>query len=62
MKRTVGVFLLAIAMGMLLMLFISNKFVGCIIIALLFVLGYYILHRLETPQSGDNRWIILSVS
>ena len=42
MKRTVGVFLLAIAMGMLLMLFISNKFVGCIIIALLLVLGYYI--------------------
>jgi len=42
MKRKIGAFLLAMSIGMLLMLFISNKFVGCIIIALLLVLGYHL--------------------
>ncbi len=40
MKRKIGAFLLSMAVGMLFMLFISNKFVGCIIIALLLILGY----------------------
>ncbi|MBQ3516977.1 MAG: hypothetical protein IJA29_07105 [Lachnospiraceae bacterium] len=42
MKRRIGAFLLAMAVGMLLMLFLSNKFVACIIIALILVLGYHL--------------------
>ena len=40
MKRMVGFTLFWIAVGMLIMLFLHNAFIGAIIIALLLLVGY----------------------
>lgn len=40
MKRLIGLILFSIAIGMLIMLFLSSDFVGVIIIFILLLLGY----------------------
>ncbi len=40
LKKVAGIAALLIALGMLLMLFVSNKLIGIIIIALLVFVGY----------------------
>ncbi|MBD5520389.1 MAG: hypothetical protein HDR03_04075 [Lachnospiraceae bacterium] len=40
MKKLIGLVSLCIAIGMLLMLFMTNRFVGLVLIVLLLLIGY----------------------
>ena len=40
MKKLIGLVALSVAIGMLVMLFMTNRFVGLILIALLLLIGY----------------------
>ena len=44
MCHTIGFILFWMALGMLLMLLIGNKFVGIIVIAVLLIAGYYLYY------------------
>lgn len=40
MKKIIGLIALSVAVGMLFMLFLTNRFIGLIFIILLFLIGY----------------------
>lgn len=40
MKKIIGLVALSVAIGMLLMLFMTNRFVGLVLIILLLLIGY----------------------
>ncbi len=42
MKKLIGLILFFVAIGMLLMLIIHNRFIGLIMVALLLFVGYYL--------------------
>lgn len=44
MRQTIGFILFWISIGMLLMLLISHRFIGIIMIALLMIAGYNLYH------------------
>ena len=56
MKKIIGLILFFVAVGMLLMLVIHNRFIGLIMIALLLFAGYYLFLWLRVRGCSMIDW------